>query len=143
MVAPAAPGGTPDSIETQRPWYNWVMHCQGCHGGNAQGTPGGAPTLASAVARFLQVADGRRYLARVPGVSFVDLPDADVAELLNWVVWQFDPSHVPKDFKPYTAEEIRILRRSALISNAGIERNRILQLIARCNTSRSSAQCIK
>ena len=30
---------------TVRAQYNWVMHCQGCHGADAQGTPGGVPRL--------------------------------------------------------------------------------------------------
>lgn len=113
--------------------YHWVMHCQGCHGADAHGTPGSVPKLTGNVARFLQTKAGRAYLARVPGVAFVELSDTDVAELLNWVVQRFDPTHVPKAFTPYSQQEIRGLRNTALISNAYLERRRILQSLAASN----------
>jgi mono/diheme cytochrome c family protein len=113
-----------------RAQYNWIMHCQGCHGANAQGTPGGAPALVGNVARFLQIKAGRAYLGRVPGVAFVNLSDVEVADLLNWVVQRFDREHVPKTFPPYSEEEIRTLRREPLISDAYRERARLLQSLS-------------
>lgn len=114
-----------------RAQYNWVMHCQGCHGADAQGTPGGAPSLVGNVARFLQIKAGRAYLGRVPGVAFVNLSDIEVADLLNWVVQRFDGEHVPKTFPPYSEEEIRALRREPLISDAYRERQKLLQSLSR------------
>lgn len=113
-----------------RAQYNWVMHCQGCHGADAQGTPGGAPRMAGFVARFLKVKEGRAYLGRVPGVAFVELSDAEVAQLLSWVVQHFDGKHVPKTFTPYSEEEIRSLRRQPLISDADRERKKLLQSLS-------------
>jgi len=113
-----------------KPQYDWVMHCQGCHGADALGTPGSVPRLAGTVARFLKVEAGRAYLGRVPGVAFAALSDSDVAALLNWVVLRFDFDHVPQGFTPYSREEIGQLRRSPLISHAYRERRRLLQLLA-------------
>ena len=113
----------------QRAQHQWVMHCQGCHGVNADGTPGGAPRMAGRVARFLHAQQGRAFLARVPGVAFVELSDRDVAQLLNWLVQYFDPGHVPKDFQPYTADEVRILRQEPLISRALEERQQIMRAL--------------
>jgi cytochrome c553 len=97
--------------------YHWTMNCQGCHGANAEGSPGGAPPLPGHIGRFLTTGAGRAFLGRVPGVAFVALSDEDVADLLNWLVHRFDSTHVPKGFVPYSADEIRILRRSPVISD--------------------------
>jgi mono/diheme cytochrome c family protein len=111
--------------------YNWIMHCQGCHGADAQGTPGGAPPLAGNVARFLQLKAGRAYLGRVPGVAFVNLTDMEVANLLNWVVQRFDGEHVPKTFLPYLEKEVGALRREPLISEAYRERQKLIRSLSR------------
>jgi hypothetical protein len=111
--------------------YDWVIHCQGCHGKEAQGSPGGAPPLMGQVARFLRVPEGRAYLVRVPGVAFADLPDAELADLLNWVLERFDSADVPKDFAAYSAEEVGLLRRQPLISGAPAERQKLLLRLAK------------
>jgi hypothetical protein len=111
------------------PEYNWIMHCQGCHGEQGQGAPHRVPQLTGKVGTFLKLEAGRAYLARVPGIAFSELSDADVAELLNWLVIRFDEEHVPKTFKPYSAAEIQGLRRRPLISGAYRERRRILSSI--------------
>ena len=66
------------------------------------------------VAQFLGVPGGREFLARVPGVSTVDLDNARLANLVNWTLYTFDAAHVPADFRPYTPEEIGQLRRHPL-----------------------------
>lgn len=120
-----------DVGKQERAQYHWVMHCQGCHGADAQGTPDGAPQLAGKVARFLEIKAGRAYLGRVPGVAFVNLSDMDVAELLTWVIQRFDGEHLPRSFTPYSQEEIRTLRREPLISSANRERAKLVQLLLR------------
>jgi mono/diheme cytochrome c family protein len=135
LVAPPTAFAAPDAEATYassaaRAQFNWVMHCQGCHGAEAQGTPGSVPRLAGNVGRFLQIAAGRAYLGRVPGVAFVELSDAELAELLNWVVQHFDAEHLPKAFTPYSGDEIRTLRREPLISNALRERKKVLESLS-------------
>jgi mono/diheme cytochrome c family protein len=87
-------------------WQNWAVGCQGCHRPDASGSPKGAPPMKGVVARFLWVEGGRDYLMRVPGVATSPLGDADLAELLNFVLRHFDGEDLPRDFKPFTAEEI-------------------------------------
>lgn len=111
--------------------YNWVMHCRGCHGVGAKGSNGGAPNMVGEVAQFLQSVDGRAFLGRVPGVAFVDLPDHEVADLLNWLIITFDSEGMPKKFTPYTAGEINQLRKNPLVSQAFNKRKEILDAIAR------------
>jgi hypothetical protein len=94
----------------QRAWQNWTLNCQGCHRPDGTGSAGTAPSLAGTVSRFLSVPGGREYLGRVPGVATSPLPDADLAELMNWIFWRFDKEHLPADFVPFTAEELKLLR---------------------------------
>ena len=58
------------------------------------------------MAKFLWVPGGREYLIRVPGVATSPLSDADLAEVMNWMLWRFDKEHLPANFRPFTAAEI-------------------------------------
>lgn len=121
LVRPASGAG---------PEQDYVLHCQGCHRPDGGATPESVPALAGQVARFLQVPGGRAYLARVPGVAQAPLGDDAVASLLNWMVSRFDGAHVPVDFAPYRAEEVRALRREPLV-DVERTRRRLTDAIAR------------
>ena len=116
--------GVSDPVRAE---YHWVMKCRGCHGVDARGSENGAPDMVGIVSQFLHSEEGRAFLGRVPGVAFVDLPDQDVAELLNWLTQTFDRQHVPANFRPYTAQEVSRLRQDPLISKAFSTRAEILQ----------------
>lgn len=89
---------------------DYTLHCSGCHGRDAAGTPGVAPTL-HGLAPVLQATGGRDYLARVPGVAQAPLSDARLARLLNWVLAEFSGSApVPA----YSAGEVGRLRRTPI-----------------------------
>ena len=97
------------------PEVEFALNCQGCHRADGAGTPGSVPPLADSVARFLAVPGGRDYLVQVPGVAQAPLDDAMLAAVVNWMLTRFDTQHVPKDFQPYTADEIGRLRKSPLV----------------------------
>jgi hypothetical protein len=61
------------------------------------------------------VTGGREFLMRVPGVSLSVLDDAELAELLNWMLYRFSTEDMPADFEPYTAEEVASYRRNPLV----------------------------
>jgi mono/diheme cytochrome c family protein len=109
---PAAPAEQSPAgvVSPQRAWQHWTLNCQGCHRPDGSGSDGTAPSLAGTVARFLSVPGGREYLCRVPGVATSALTDADLAEVMNWMLWRFDKEHLPSNFKPFTAAEIGQLR---------------------------------
>jgi cytochrome c553 len=117
-----APSATPSTAESlpagvdnpQRAWQHWTLNCQGCHRQDGTGTDGTAPSLAGTVARFLSVPGGREYLGRVPGVATSPLSNADLAEVVNWMLWRFDKEHLPANFQPYTAAEMGQLRSAPL-----------------------------
>jgi hypothetical protein len=110
----SAPAGVADP---QRTWQNWTLNCQGCHRPDGGGSAGTAPALAGSVGRFLSVPNGRNCLVRVPGVATSALPNGDLAELLNWMLWKFDKDHVPVNFQPFTETEVGRLRTRPLRSN--------------------------
>src|ERR1700689_1107920 len=93
---PAPPPGAPavpapaGVTNVQLAWQNWTLNCQGCHCLDGSGTDGTAPSLAGPVAKFLWVPGGREYLIRVPGVAPSPLSDADLAEVMNWILWRYD-----------------------------------------------------
>ena len=119
----AAPAGVENA---RRAWQNWTLNCQGCHRPDGSGTEGTAPSLAGTVARFLTVPGGREYLARVPGVATSPLSNADLAEVVNWMLWRFDREHLPAGFLPYTAEEMGRLRTAPLRMEASQMRAALL-----------------
>jgi mono/diheme cytochrome c family protein len=87
----------------------YLLNCWGCHRPNGEGIPGTAPPLQGA-ADFLKVKGGRQYLIEVPGVSQSALNDAQVAEVMNWILRTFKKNQLPPDFNPYTTEEVKQLR---------------------------------
>jgi hypothetical protein len=100
---------------TGEPHADYMLHCQGCHGPDGSGAPGGVPSFRGNVAKFLSVPGGREYLIRVPGTSQSELSNHRVASLLNWMVRTFDAENVPTRFEPFSADEVARLRRPPLI----------------------------
>jgi hypothetical protein len=99
----SAPAGVENP---QLAWQHWTLNCQGCHRPDATGSAGTTPSLAGTAAKFLWVPGGRDYLTRVPGVATSALSDADLAEVLNWLLWRFDKENLPANFQPFTATEV-------------------------------------
>jgi hypothetical protein len=73
------------------------------------------PAIRNQAARFLSIDGGREFLIRVPGVASSPLSDAATAELVNWMLREFDPEHLPDDFEPYTLDEVAELRKRPLV----------------------------
>ena len=112
---PAAAQDAPAGVDNpQRAWQHWTLNCQGCHRPDGTGSAGTTPSRAGTVGRFLTVPGGREYLGRVPGVATSPLSNADLSELMNWVVWRFDKEHLPANFQPFTAAELGQLRSAPL-----------------------------
>ncbi len=99
------------------PLSNYMLMCQGCHSPKGAGLRDQVPAFRDEVSKFLSINGGREYLIQVPGVSKSPLSDQATADLMNWLFFQFDATHVPDNFEPYTEEEVAQLRKSS-ISNA-------------------------
>jgi hypothetical protein len=120
---PSAPAGV---ANVQLAWQNWTLNCQGCHRLDGGGSDATAPSLAGTVAKFLWVPGGREYLVRVPGVATSPLSDADLAEVMNWMLWRYDSEHLPSNFRPFTAAEMGPLRSRPLRLEAAGMRSDLL-----------------
>jgi mono/diheme cytochrome c family protein len=105
--SPALAGGSPAELYT--------LNCWGCHKPRAEGIPGTVPRLANSMGDFLHVPGGREYLVEVPGVAASALSDAEIAQVLNWLLFTFNKAETPPDFRPYTAAEIAKYRPHQLI----------------------------
>lgn len=92
------------------PRLDYMLHCMGCHRADGVGTPPGIPRLAGRVGYYLQVTQGRAYLAQVPGAAQSLLDDGALAGVLNWIVAEFGGKSAPAGFEPYTAEEVHRYR---------------------------------
>jgi mono/diheme cytochrome c family protein len=110
LGAVAAVGGSAQASPAQ----DYVLHCMGCHGANAQGVPGKVPPLAHSLVRFMKNAAGRRYVLRVPGAANSMLSDAQLAAVLNWVVTQFDADELGSSTPRFTEQEVAANRHTPM-----------------------------
>jgi len=94
----------------------YTMNCWGCHSPHAEGLPGSVPRLAHSMGYFLHLPEGRTYLVRVPGVANSPLNDQQIADVLNWMLNTFSKDELPKDFVPYTVEDVRAHRPQPILN---------------------------
>lgn len=86
---------------------NYLLHCAGCHLPDGTGSaPNDVPTLHRIPGEFIKVPSGREFLAQVPGIVYSPLSDAEVAEILNYVLSRYNSEVLPAGFEPYTAQEV-------------------------------------
>ncbi|HLQ14176.1 MAG TPA: cytochrome c [Steroidobacteraceae bacterium] len=96
------------------PAQDYALHCMGCHGASAQGVPGKVPPLAHSLVRFMNNAEGRRYVLRVPGAANSMLSDAQLAAVLNWVVAQFDADELGSATPQFREQEVAANRHTPM-----------------------------
>jgi hypothetical protein len=96
------------------PRANYLLNCGGCHGLNGVSNSRLVPDLKDQVGFFLNLAEGRRYVVRLPNVAFSMTTDEALTGLLNYVVFTLGGAEVPKGARPYTVREVSELRRSPL-----------------------------
>jgi cytochrome c553 len=86
---------------------NYILRCAGCHGFEGGGTPeGGIPDFPNSVGYIAGTELGRTYMMHVPGVVGSSLNNAEIAEVMNYVldVWgETDSGEAPVYF---TEEEV-------------------------------------
>jgi len=113
-------------VDQKRARLNWQLNCQGCHGAKAEGSNAGAPAMPGVLGRLLAIKGGREYLVQVPGVAAAPLTDAEIADLMNWMLEKFDRTNIPGDFIPYKTAEVRELRKDVLFTTAQSVRESLL-----------------
>ena len=124
-------------------------NCSVCHQPSGQGVPGVYPPLKDAVGNYVQVAAGRAYLAHVVAFGmtgviasqgktysgfmqpWVQLSDADVADVLNHILFELNAALLPKGVVPFSAEEVKALRAKHLtLAEVHGEREALMKALA-------------
>lgn len=93
---------------------DYLLHCAGCHLPDASGSPPEVPPLANELGRIVAIPGGRDYVVRVPGASQAPINDRALAEVINWLLAEFNGTTLPAAFEPLTAEEVHRSRVNVL-----------------------------
>ena len=102
------------SVFAASPRINYLLYCRGCHRPLGEGNPPNVPTLHNELGLMMSVQEMRGYLARVPGSAHAPITDAELADVLNWMLEQFNAETLPEDFKKLTVEEVTKAREESL-----------------------------
>jgi mono/diheme cytochrome c family protein len=113
LVVWCAFGGS--TATAYEPRVNYMLQCMGCHTPDGSGEPGRVPSVKETLVPFAGSSDGRRFLVQVPGAAQSTLSDAELAELLNWMVANLSVTR-PAVFRPFTAKEVASYRRTPLVA---------------------------
>ena len=105
---------TSSSLDAASPRINYLLYCTGCHGATGAGSPGNVPTLRDELGRMLSVPEMRSYLVRIPGASQAPISDAELAEVINWVLEEFNADTLPANFERLNTAEVSEARKSPL-----------------------------
>lgn len=106
VEAPRAPATQPER--------DYILACGGCHGFKGVSNPTLVPSLSGMVGYFLNLPEGRAYLARLPNVAYSSLTDEQLAAVLNYVITDIGGSSAPAGITPYSPREVGSLRTAAL-----------------------------
>ena len=101
---------------------NYQLQCAGCHLPDGTGSAANdTPRLTGFVGNFLKVPGGREFLVRVPGMSQSALNNAQLADLLNWLIREdgMAGKSTPAHYQPYSADEIAQLRHETMLNLPG------------------------
>jgi hypothetical protein len=111
--------------EEDRVRNNYLLACRGCHLADGSGVPPAVPSLRNTLGQFTATDEGRGYLVRVPGVLQSRLNDRQLAEVINWVLTEFNAETLPSDFRRFTESEVAGWRKDILADPASM-RDRLL-----------------
>jgi len=108
--------------------YLYRLHCSGCHGVDGTGSKvGRIPAFPGIVEHLAASPNGRLYLVHVPGVANAALPDAETADLLNYVVHAWGGAN-PADRPEFSASEVHSLRAVHVDDVAALRRRLTVEL---------------
>jgi hypothetical protein len=114
------------TAETAR--VNYMLQCMGCHLADGTGRAGVVPSFRDRVGRFATVRGGREYLVRVPGSAQSPLSDAELAEVLNWIIRRFGPREIADALEPFDAREVARVRSAPLTDVEPVRRELLRQI---------------
>ncbi|MEE9102750.1 cytochrome C [Pseudomonas sp. QE6] len=113
---------------------NYQLQCAGCHLGDGEGSAANdTPRMKGFVGNFLKVDGGRQFLVRVPGMSQSALSNAQLADLINWIMREdgMAGKSMPANYQPYTEQEVAAIRHEAMLNLPSTRAGLISQMRAK------------
>ncbi|WP_226632888.1 c-type cytochrome [Novosphingobium profundi] len=125
----AAPPAFPRSARS-----NFVERCGGCHGLEGRSVARNVPDLAGRAGFFLCTPESRSFAGRLPNVMFARLSDEDLADVLNYVMFDLGETATSRLAKPYTSQEVATYRANPLsVTDLHAKRREVVgEMVARC-----------
>ena len=133
VLAPLAGAAEPASIPVfTKVQSDYLLACGGCHGENGVSNSRRVPDLAGQVGYFLNTAEGRAYLVRLPNVAAAALDDRALADVMNFMVWDIGSGSAASTAARFTAAEVGMLRKQPLndVNLRGLRQRLVETLIA-------------
>jgi cytochrome c553 len=96
------------------PQMNYALQCMGCHTPDGAGVGDRVPSIKDTLVPLAGMPDGRRYLVQVPGSSQSTLSNAELAELLNWMIRTLSVTSPPSTLAAFTEREVAEYRTQTL-----------------------------
>jgi len=118
---------------------SYMLQCMGCHTPDGRGEPGRVPSVRETLVPFASLPEGRRFLIQVPGAAQSTLSDAELADLLNWMIHNLSQSPPPQTLAPYTAAEVASYRHTPLV-NVRDTRAQLLAKVAAVNAQQGGSE---
>ena len=106
--------GLGSNVLAASPHINYLLYCTGCHAVDGSGKPPNVPSLRHELGRMISVPEMRSYLVRIPGASQAPISDADLTDVINWLLHEFNSDTLPPNFEEYSLEEVSSARRNIL-----------------------------
>lgn len=92
------------------PKSDYLIHCMGCHLVDGQGMPPDVPAFNEELGGLASTIAGRAYLVQVPGSAQSFIDDAELAEVLNWIIETYSADSKPENFQRFTQTEVSSYR---------------------------------
>jgi len=127
-------------VDPEQARSDFIEHCAGCHGVYGNSAPAKLPELEGRVGWLMCTPESRAYLLRLPNVAHSRITDnAELADMLNYMVFIVGGTSAPAGTKPITAQEVASERAHPLISGSlSAERTRHVEAaIKRCGAPKS------
>jgi hypothetical protein len=121
----------------------YLERCGGCHGIQGHSAPRVVPTLRGQVGYFLCTPESRGYLIRLPSVATAPLSDRELADLMNFVVFDLGGAGGRESrYARYAEAEVGALRVRPLqdVALARYRAGLVERLISRCGAPETLRQ---
>lgn len=98
------------------PSVNYTLHCMGCHTPDGSAVADRVPAIRSTLLPLARLPQGRPFLVQVPGSAQSPLSNAELAQLLNWMIANLPSDPDRTRFTPFTEKEVAGYRKNPLVA---------------------------